>query len=314
MRLNLRRRAATTLAAVAVVPLVAAAVTTVAGAAPVGARVPATGQYVALGDSYSSGEGAPGKGRPHWLKGTNVDGDQCHRSPVGWPELVEQQSAPGSRLSFHACSGALVADFYHANHENPHEVKPQLDWLGQNTSTVTYTIGGNDAHFADVMEYCALRARSMPTCRATWSAQVDAAIAQLAGEHNNGTLRQLGSDAATRAPDAHILVVGYPRLFPSSPPTSCPTGVPGFRFWHVDMEWMNAETAKLDEAAKRAALATPNASYVATFGGLAGHDLCASHDRWINRADLDHIEFSYHPDRRGQQAIAALVEHALTSP
>ena len=106
----------------------------------VGVLVPAAAaaaapQYVALGDSYSSGVG------------TRVfyeESGECDRSPDAFGPKVA--AAKGYTLSFQACSGA----------KTPEVNEKQLGTLSSTTSLVTITIGGNDAGFSNVMLNCAL--------------------------------------------------------------------------------------------------------------------------------------------------------------
>ena len=95
----------------------------------------AASQYVALGDSYSSGVG------------TRVfyeESGSCKRSPKAYGPLVA--AAKGYTLSFQACSGAITTEVN----------EKQLGTLSASTSLVTITIGGNDAGFSNVIINCAL--------------------------------------------------------------------------------------------------------------------------------------------------------------
>src|SRR5690349_650762 len=83
--------------------------------------------YVALGDSYSSGVGTD-----NYLN----DGTSCDRSPQGYPALWAAAHSVSS-FSLVACSGAATADV----------LNNQLGGLSASTSLVTITIGGNDAGF-----------------------------------------------------------------------------------------------------------------------------------------------------------------------
>src|ERR1700719_280340 len=99
------------------------------------AAAAAASQYVALGDSYSSGVG------------TRVfysESGSCKRSPEAYPPKVASQQ--GYTLSFQACSGAKTTDV-NSN---------QLGTLSSTTALVTITIGGNDAGFSNVIVNCAL--------------------------------------------------------------------------------------------------------------------------------------------------------------
>src|SRR5215469_17260323 len=122
--------------------LAGAAVLTVA--TMVSIVVPATAatgtNYVALGDSYSSGTGTDDYYN---------DGTSCDRSPEGYPALW---AAAHSAASFDlaACSGAKTTDV----------LSGQLGGLSSATNLVTITIGGNDAGFSTVMEDCVLESDS----------------------------------------------------------------------------------------------------------------------------------------------------------
>ena len=92
-------------------------------------------QYVALGDSYSSGVG------------TRVfyeESGSCKRSPDAYGPKVA--AAKGYTLSFQACSGAKTTEVNSG----------QLGTLSSSTALVTITIGGNDAGFSNVIVNCAL--------------------------------------------------------------------------------------------------------------------------------------------------------------
>ena len=92
-------------------------------------------QYVALGDSYSSGVG------------TRVfyeESGECSRSPDAYGPKVA--AAKGYSLNFEACGGA----------KTPEVNSKQLGKLSATTSLVTITIGGNDAGFSNVIINCAL--------------------------------------------------------------------------------------------------------------------------------------------------------------
>ena len=257
---------------------------------------PTTLNWVALGDSYSSGEG-----NPPFIKGSDTKIDKCHRSLQAYPEVVAQNSNLYT-LSFHACSGAVLGDMYSPNSSNVGEVHPQLDWINANTSIITLTIGGNDAHFADVMGYCAIRTAKQPTCQKKWSGTVDPIISGLSTKYSS----LLGA-MHFRAPNAKIYLIGYPRMFPVNPPATCNTGVGPAVFGQSDMGWINSEINKVDIAIQNSAQ-TSGAYYVDTFN-LVGtdHDLC-SDSSWINHAIPSNKVYSYHPNAAGHFGEAQILE------
>jgi hypothetical protein len=101
--------------------------------------------YVALGDSYSSGEGT-----------FNYDSasEGCHRSPDSYVGYIANHANLPNPV-FAACSGAQTDDFYVTNPSNPAE-SAQLNQLSDaNPDVVTLTIGGNDVGFKTVLDACA---------------------------------------------------------------------------------------------------------------------------------------------------------------
>jgi GDSL-like Lipase/Acylhydrolase family len=272
------------------------------------------GTYVALGDSYSSGQGTG-----VYLSGTAQSGDECHRSALAYPFDANLALAYYSqRFSFHACSGSVISDFTHSNHAFPSE-PPQLHWLsgaaGTKASLVTFTIGGNNAHFAEVLKSCYINSLEPDTqpCQDQWNSSVNGAITRM-GENSPGnaeSLTQLYEKVAALAPNATILVVGYPRFFPPHPPNQCGTGSLWTQFTYAQMQWMNDEVRSMDNMTARAVRETldPHVRYVEIYEVLRGHERCEP-EPWLNGIKLKGSGESFHPTIQGQSAIAKLVERA----
>jgi lysophospholipase L1-like esterase len=163
------------LAAAAALVLVPA----VAAAAPVPA---APLDYVALGDSYSSGTGA----------GEYFD-QECLRSNLAYPKLLA--TGLGAELAFAACSGATTADL----------LAEQLGSLDAETDLVTVTIGGNDIGWAEAVKACI-------TPFAECTDDIEAAEARVRADLP-GLLDGAYGAITDRAPVAEVYVLGYPRLF-----------------------------------------------------------------------------------------------------
>ncbi|MFD0395040.1 hypothetical protein ACFQ3Z_34020 [Streptomyces nogalater] len=95
---------------------------------------------------------------------------------------------------------------------------PQLNALTPNTKLVTLTLGGNDVGFTNVLTTCALVASSDPAgspCEKYFTA----GGRDVLGERINtveGRVRDALTDIRRRSPDAKVIVVGYPALFPDS--------------------------------------------------------------------------------------------------
>lgn len=304
---------------------------------PVPTPVPpsSTRKYVALGDSFSSGEGAPspGPGASRYLPGSDQGDNRCHRSAAAYGPL-KATSSSYDRFQFHACSGALIEDFFTSfgsNHPNflsipanAAEIR-QLDWLTKDTTLTTLTVGGNNAKFADVMDYCAKRFAFERSCRQVWAGAVNSAITNMSigTGHAQDNLPDLYAAIRGAAPNAKVLVLGYPRFFPNTPPISCRTGVPSPsvlqpRFTRSDMKWINAEVASLNRVIQQKAAAA-GLIYVDTYNAFEGHELCnGKQSEWMNRVVLDlrpgRTQQSYHPNVSGQEQLWRLIAGHLGPP
>src|SRR2546423_9450877 len=96
----------------------------------------ATINYIALGDSYSSGVGAGGYDPASGI---------CERSPRSYTALWAA-GHPGTAFTSVACGGATTDDV----------LSKQVGALSSATTMVTITIGGNDAGFVSVVTTCLL--------------------------------------------------------------------------------------------------------------------------------------------------------------
>lgn len=108
-------------------------------------------RYVAMGDSFSSGEGnAP------YEFGTDLPNNRCHRSPVAYPRLLEDDPSLDLGVThFVACSGATTDNVLHGGTGSGAWSEPsQVSNLSGDTMLVTITIGGNDVGFADYVKGC----------------------------------------------------------------------------------------------------------------------------------------------------------------
>jgi lysophospholipase L1-like esterase len=143
--------------------------------------------YDALGDSYASGYGVdPG----------SYTGGLCARSDAAYAVQVNGREKLALD-DFVACAGATTSSLVSGG---------QLAALDDDTRLVTLTIGGNDTHWGDAVVACILGIDSQ--CTST--------IASIRGIINGALPALLDSvyaQVATKAPNARVLVTGYPRLF-----------------------------------------------------------------------------------------------------
>jgi lysophospholipase L1-like esterase len=225
----------------------------------------AAGAYTALGDSYSSGVGS----RTYYS-----DSGSCYRSQYAFPVLVAQST--GSQLTFAACSGARVADVQNN----------QLGSLNANTAHVTVSVGGNDAGFADVITACA---RPWPyTC---WT-EINNANAVIQNTLP-GRLNGLYGAIRSRAPNAKVIVVGYPRIFNGEECNFLARISPG------EQAELN-KTADLLATTISGRAAAAGFTFVDVRSAFTGHAVCDDTE-WVNGLSNPILE-SYHPNRSGQSA------------
>jgi lysophospholipase L1-like esterase len=280
--------------------VIAAVVLSVAGLQASAAG--AAGPLVALGDSYSSGEGAP-PFEPASHRGRN----HCHRSTGAWP--IRLAHASGMRARSVACSGAKVEDLLEsdARRKNPETRLGQVAQLAQlaalRPSTVTLTIGGNDVGFAKVLRDCV----DLGDCRAAYRPEgadrLDGRIAALEAQ-----LPQVYSAVRSAAPGARLVVLGYPRIFPREPSSSRCAAMLGLSAG--EMRYLNQKADLLNEAIRRAALSV-RATFVDVFDVLEGHEARCGDKDWMNRIEAPRVAYSFHPTRAGQGAIARAAIAAL---
>jgi lysophospholipase L1-like esterase len=227
--------------------------------------------YVALGDSYSSGTGTR----------TYInDGTSCQRSVYAYPSL--DAASLGLALTFRACSGAKVADV----------TNTQLSALTSATAYVTISVGGNDAGFASVLTECA---------KPGWLSNCNGAIDQAQSIINNtlpGRLSTLYAAIRTKAPNAKVIVVGYPRIFNGE---DC-----NLLTWFSSTEEsrLNA-TADLLNSRTATAAAAKGFTFVNPTSKFVGHAVCDNVE-WLNGLS-NPVGESYHPNIAGHRDGYAVV-------
>jgi lysophospholipase L1-like esterase len=214
--------------------------------------------YVALGDSYSSGVGAP-----------DTSG-RCARSPLGYPTLWAADH-PVTSFQNVTCGGAVTDD----------ALNGQIDSLGAETDLVTITIGGNDVGFAWVMLVCTFG--SIASCEDTIDEGLD-------NEDVDGQLVATYAAIGSAAPDAEILVLGYPRLFEETP-GFCGFGRPSLAKRILLNDAADQLNQKLEVLATAAGL-----TFIDVRDVFDGHGLCGD-DPWVN--PLSFSAGSYHPNADG---------------
>jgi lysophospholipase L1-like esterase len=247
--------------------------------------------YVALGDSYTAGIGA----------GPYIQTPGCIQTSGGYVDVVGKTGRVDLLLNA-ACSGAqlfggetsVAAQLSHAE---------TLSALSE-AELVSITAGANDLGFAQVLGICATM--SVASCEAIVSGRTSDANLLLL----YSALKQTYEAIQAAAPDAKIVVLGYPKLFDETEPAaSLPIPL-------ESQELVNAGTVKLNtviEAAARAA----GAEYIDVTDEFAGHEV-NSNDPWIfftaptiSNGNLVFDDRNFHPNKEGHRAYASALLEAV---
>jgi lysophospholipase L1-like esterase len=260
------------------VSCLATAVVALAGFVTLGA-LPAAGaasvvEYVALGDSYAAGWGAP-PADPE---------DPCQRSAQGYPTLLDDAQKRIELEVNAACKGAKTADV----------INTQLSALNSDTRLVTLTVGGNDLNVADVAATCTTPGVTAAQC----ITDIQNAVTPAKLQALDDALTDLYAKVAARAPDARIVVTGYPYLADPAPGSPIITA-------------LNAATDQLNATIKQAVTVTQNADvnirYVDVTAEFAGHGIF-SRNPFINPPGT---EAAFHPNALGYSVYATAIADAL---
>lgn len=290
-------------------------------AAPTGIQ----GNYLALGDSYSAGEGlspfADG------TVATNCDRSANTVNPA-YPTLLDQLMKIRG-FTFTACSGGVIRDIMGGVIRNGIKVPPEVDVKSDGpVGLVTVTIGGNNAIFSQVVATCLLTAHCFnvtfpPRGIAAEGTAKPIPPGLLVSQWGPATIEEIGTEdaelfAALRHdfPAARIIVVGYPYLFPD-------TAAPGFPYYPPLCASLLNRFGQNDRIAMRTLqddltnrtyeeAAAAGIEFVSPDAIWGAHVPCAA-GQYTNSVK-PYLNFpdpvnggSFHPNAAGQQALAALV-------
>lgn len=291
-----------TLVSATAAALIAASLTACAAAtedpdeAPAGERIGEGDEYVALGDSYTA---AP-------LTGPMPEKDGCYRSEANYPRRIAE--ATGVELVDRSCGAATTE---HLTQTQPTGVgsgnPPQLDGLDAGTDLVTLSIGANDfGIFGRLVLNCTRLAASDPRgdpCATADTRDGDRAVGKLLGQVEQRLVTAI-EEIQDRAPDAQVLVVGYPQIVPADGTCDALPLATG------DYPFAYGVNRDINGALKGAA-ATTGVTYIDVFAASSGHDICAA-DPWIAGTSPEGREAApYHPYPEEQELVAELVLEEL---
>ncbi|WP_169064418.1 GDSL-type esterase/lipase family protein [Geodermatophilus dictyosporus] len=318
-------------------------------------------KYVALGDSFSAGEGVEPFFEPN---------NKCHRSTQAYSTLVQVPGADatlqelsrnpdtGVAWGFQACSGAEARNLLNDGAGRYGDPLGQLELnrsadtgnandlpVDADTDLVTVTIGGNDASFADIVTFCA----TTPNCQtARYQGKTLDQFQREARDRLAPQLSAIYARVHEQAPQARILVLGYPQLFPASAAEqNCAklreqtvyvrasaagrgavVPVANIGFTNAEQNAMRRWTSELNQtiADRVNRDGSGYVEFVPVDAAFAGHEVCGNAGEWINGPTLATIASirgrspvansqSFHPNAAGQaDGYAAAVNERLGLP
>ena len=227
-------------------------------------------EYDALGDSYASGYGVP----PYSAT--------CGRSQSAYPVRLDARKKIDLD-DFVACAGATTTSLVSGG---------QLSALDADTDLVTISVGGNDIRWGD----------AVGACLAGTDAQCAAAVAGTRAAVTNvlpGLLDSLYTQVSAAAPNAHVLLTGYPRLF-------TPKHGAYFKASVAEQKALNSGADLLNKVIAKAAR-SHGFRFVSVTNRFRNHGVNATRP-WILGA-LDPGRF--HPNAKGYRAYTAAVAAAV---
>jgi lysophospholipase L1-like esterase len=256
------------------------------------------GPVVALGDSYTAGALLPIE------LGAKPIG--CLRSRKAYPARVA--AALGAPLTDAACSSAGIKNMTTAQSTAAGTNPPQLNALAPDDALVLLTLGGDDLGFTSVFKECMELSFTDPwgsPCQAHYtSGGTDQLAAKIKAE--TPKMAAVLTEIAARAPQARIVLVGYPDLFPLS--GGCWPRVP---ITGGDVGYLRGLETKLN-AMLAATAKSAGAAFVNSYAPTIGHDFCTPESvRDVEGLIPGSLALPFHPNARGQAAIATAVLAAL---
>jgi lysophospholipase L1-like esterase len=310
------------------------------------ANITSLTDYIGLGDSYTSGEGAF-----NYLSGTDTGDNSCHVSINSYPLLLAHDLFSNAGGHSVACSGAVIEDvggtsdsyrgqvrngarlsdlmqspaFLDAIYANytPGYIAQQWFVKQYQPQVATVSVGGNDIGFGDMLQNCVephvSRHLSDSTCYDTYESRLE--MTQLI----NRTIPRwtaLYKQLQTEAPMMRLYAIGYPSI--ASDTGKCGLNV---NLGKGELEFAEELIAYLNGAVRQSASAA-GIPYIDISQALAGHRLCEASGNGVavngltagNDSGGLGIKVlgkeSYHPNALGHQLIEQEIlkqSHNLTS-
>ena len=269
--------------------------------------------YLALGDSYSSGEGDtelnPQTNDKYYLDGTDKDGtdrsprEKCHVSSRSYPFYLASIMQVRDDMESVACSGAVIDDLSGEGEYMGQEAdgKPrlqvaanpeslQLDAISQyipgrvrqielvkqaKPRVITLTAGGNDAQFSTIISTCINVRITKDWTPTCYFADSDKGRTSLRNliTDRYEPLKQLYTSIHAASPESKIYVIGYPQFVNHTVDNG--RCAANVRLNKAERVMVNEAVGYMNRVIERAATAA-GVKYIDIENALQGHMLCDS--------------------------------------
>lgn len=248
--------------------------------------------YVAIGDSYTAAPFVP----------LTDPARGCYRSGNNYPHLLAT-ALHIEDLQDRSCSGAQTKDLTQSQVTAlRRKVPPQLDALSRRTDLVTVGIGANNGRlYARIASDCRRAQRFCPLYDERET------LRRIVGQLRT-TLAASLEEIKERAPEARVLLIGYPKLFPvrgdcDRLPRMRPQDRATFRDINLRLRQEMLAAARQVEV-----------EFVDFYVTSLRHNVCARHP-WIQgRVGSYRKGAALHPLPAGQLALARTIEQVLRKP
>jgi hypothetical protein len=242
--------------------------TSAATAAP--DSVPSAGPIISIGDSFIAGIGA----------GSYTNQQGCRHSRNSYPAKVAQRM--GRQLVDLSCPGEMIPG-----------ARSKVARIPRDSAIILVQIGGNDIGFSYLAGACLIAGRA--TCLGS-IARANRILTTL-----DTPLQDLVRSIHRQAPQAHVIVMGYPLMIGSM--KECASIMTGEK-----VRALTSLQRRLDRALQRSANSS-GARFLDWPILVDRHSLC-SKDPWYALPG-DRLDDVLHPDRRATSAVADRVWRVL---
>jgi len=249
---------------------------------------PTVREYVALGDSYTSGPG---------IEPLSEKAAPCQRSTVDYPALIARRL--DAQLTDVSCGSATTPDVLSQPQTTAQVQVPQINAVTREADLVTVGIGANDGFATPLFLQCLFGRAPEKTCPTFVEEEVPARLS-----HIETAVGEILAEVRRHAPEATIVLVGY---------MSLASGGQRCKELPVSDEvltTMHRAEQQLEQTL--AAAAEQHRAVFVPMGRLSkGHDPCADKP-WTNgiKASPGNGEF-LHPRKAGMVATADAIVDAV---